>query len=500
MCARRTACRVVRSGHVPCVDRAFTQARNHRSPRIHLEFQSHPRALRRPLVVVALLALASCVANVAAPDVGAEIARTIDTAGTVELRAEGGAYDAAVPVGAALSLRDAVALCVDRDAGLQAALARVRVALADARQARLLPNPILSLVLRVPDGGGRTQIDAGITSELVDILKRPGRVDAADRRLEASIAQALVVALDLVVELRERYAESQAFDELLPLVRARAALLDRLVDLAQARLEFGEGARVDVTTLRGKRVELDIDIAELQRRQRQARIALARLIGVPSGASDWQLDAWAPLPALAKDERTWIEAALARRPEMHAALLELAALGDDAALAALAKWDGTTLGLAAERGDGWALGPSLALPLPLFDMGDARRAKASAQIVAARHELVDLGRGVIEQVRRAHVDFSEACLSLERVRDTLIPLQRDRRREVEDTYLAGHTDVTALLLAEQDLRQTEARLVELEERAAVSLARLERAVGGPAVARDVIEDPNRLPTPPTQRR
>ena len=44
-------------------------------------------------------------------------------------------------------------------------------------------------------------------------------------------------------------------------------------------------------------------------------------------------------------------------------------------------------GLDTERDSDWSLGPSIALPLPIFDSGEARRAKARAQAIAARQRL-----------------------------------------------------------------------------------------------------------------
>jgi outer membrane protein TolC len=67
------------------------------------------------------------------------------------------------------------------------------------------------------------------------------------------------------------------------------------------------------------------------------------------------------------------------------------------------------------------------------------------------------------------------------VRTRLIPLQRERRAQVEAVYLAGEADVTTVLLAEQDLQESQARMVELERKAVVSFVALERAVGGAGV-------------------
>lgn len=433
-----------------------------------------------------LILVASCAARVAAPDAAGEIAHAIGSTSSIELRVEGGPVDAPSQGAERLTLADAVKLAVDRSARLQGALAQVRVALADAQQARLLPNPILSFVLRFPEGGGSADVEAGVSAELAAILKRPRRIDAADKHLRAAVANAVAVGLDVVIDIRERYAAVQSSDELLPLLRERAVLLDRLLEVARSRLELGESARVEVTTIQTQRVELDIDIADAELDRREARVALARAIGEPSAAAEWQLDAWAPTPTQTAGEQAWIGAALKRRPEIQAHVLELAALGDEAALAALALWDGSSIAVEAERDGGdWSLGPGIALPIPIFDLGDARRDRANAQIVAARHDLVELSRQVVEEVRHAFARFTVASSSLARVRDELLPLQRQRREEVESIFLGGQTDVTVLLLAERDLQATQARLVQLEQRAAQSLAELERAVGGPATARDV---------------
>ncbi len=71
--------------------------------------------------------------------------------------------------------------------------------------------------------------------------------------------------------------------------------------------------------------------------------------------------------------------------------------------------------------------------------------------------------------------------NLERVRRELIPLQQQRRQQAEDAYRAGQTDVTPLFLAEQDLRATQARAIDIERETALAQIRLQRAVGGSGV-------------------
>jgi outer membrane protein TolC len=63
-----------------------------------------------------------------------------------------------------------------------------------------------------------------------------------------------------------------------------------------------------------------------------------------------------------------------------------------------------------------------------------------------------------------------------------LPLQRQRREEIEAIYLGGQADITSLIIAEQELRLSQVKLVGLEETRRSARAALERAVGGPAAA------------------
>jgi outer membrane protein TolC len=419
-------------------------------------------------------------------DAFAELARTTDQAEAIHYRSEGVPLDEARAPAAALSLADAVRMTLGSSPELQAALARVRVAEAEADQARLLPNPVLDIVFRF--GGGSTQIDAGVTQGLFGVLSRPRRASAAEDRLGAAVAEAVLVALDLVREVHERHASVQAQDELAGLARERLALLSRFLEVARARLEAGEGTRLDVITLETQAIELELEVEEREAERRRERLSLARLIGRPSGETDWSLAARVEPPTAALVvERDWIARALEARPEIRALRWKLAALGEEAELA---PWEifaeaGAGLGFNHEGGD--SLGPAVATPLPIFDAGGARRERALAAVHEARHELVAAQRRVIEETRRALSDLETARARLARVQDRLLPLEIERRAQVEEVFLAGQVDVTALLFAEQGLQATLTRRVELSTELVNAWSRLERAVGGAGAARSVGE-------------
>lgn len=374
----------------------------------------------------------------------------------------------------------AVARAVRVDPGLQVALARVRAAAAHAAAARTLPNPLLDLVLRSgPDG---TELEATFTQDVVSVLRREERASAADHRLRAAAAEAIVTALDVVAEVEELYVEAQAAAALLPLLEERRDLVERLVAVSRARLDAGEGTRSDVVTLDAQHVEWIVALDRARLDERATRLRLARLLGAPSADATWALEPWTRPSRPARSERDWIEAALASRPEIRARVDELRALDDEAAAGRWSTWDGAAAGAALRLDGDVALGPAVALPLPLFDTGAARRDATDAERLAARHELTRARRQVVEDVRVAYGQLAATSANLERVVETWLPLQRHRRDLAEDAYRAGQTDVTPLYLAEQELRLAETQAIEIEAQAARALVRLRRAAGGSGLA------------------
>lgn len=451
---------------------------------------NHP--FRGPAIsLVSIALLCGCAASPPPHDAEPTIADALGMSAPLTFRTESGPLDEPDESEVALTLSEAVRRAATSDPGLQAALARVRIALADADQARLLPNPVLNFILKFPEDGGKPGIEAELTADIVSILQIPRRSSAADNRLRAACAEAVTTALDVVAEVRERYATVQALDELMPVLDERRRLSARLLQLSHDRLDAGEGVRMDVTTLEAQRVELEVEIAEKEQERRDERLRLSRLIGRPSGEAAWTLDRWQSPQRIMASETAWIEAALAHRPEVQALIWELAALGDDHALTRFAPFDGGGAGAKAERDDGWSIGPSITAPIPIFDLGQAKRAKTASQQIEARHKLTQAQRRVVEDVRRAYQSFAATQANLDRVREELVPLQQQRRSQAEDSYRAGQTDVTALFLAEQDLQASLGKQVALEQATTVSVIRLERAVGGAGIAAKVVP-----PTPP----
>ena len=387
-----------------------------------------------------------------------------------------------------LTLPQAVELALRHSPELQAALARVRIAQADAKQTRLLPNPVLSLAVRFPDGGGKSVIEASLSAELLSLLQRPRQQSAADARLRAACEEAVTAALDIVADVQQRFLTLEALNADAAILAGRKKLLDQLVVIAEARQKAGEAGRLDTLTLEAQRAELTTEILETDAELLDQRLAFARRLGHPASDTNWKLARWTP-PTTPGSEQQWIRTALQHRPDIQSQTWELAALGDEAAIAKYVFAEGTA-GVEAERDGDWTIGPAIDLPLPVFDWGQARRDRATAQVIEARHKMTATHRTAVEEVRRAWGSLAASRRVLDQIETELIPLQEKRREQTEAQFKNGAGDVTAVLLAEQDAQASQSKLVEARKNTAAAYVRLQRAVGGAAVLQPPTTQPN----------
>lgn len=437
------------------------------------------------LGAAALVALAGC-SLPPRPEPEALIAAAASLPDPIAFRSEGEDAESKEATPGMLSFAEAVRLAFIHDPGLQAALSRVRISEAEADQAWLLPNPVLSVALRRPTSGGRPMVDAMLGEDLLSLIQKPGLIRAADQKLRAEAARAVEAALNTLVAVQEAYVTAQALDALVEELLAQRAIIGHVHELAQQRLTVGEGTFLEVTSAEQRQVELETEISERIVEQRQARLLLARLIGDPTGEAAWTLSPWHPEPLPDGTEAAWVATGLDRRPEIQAKRWELAALGTEAGLQWSAALEGTEVGVEGEREEGeWAVGPSLSVPIPIFDLGQARRRRARAAVSQASHELTQARRVVIEEVRRALVAYLATGPIVEKVRTELLPLAELKLRQSESLFTSGEAGLTEVLLAEQDLRMARSRLVELELKSVTSRVRLERAAGGPQAAAEL---------------
>lgn len=325
-----------------------------------------------------------------------------------------------------LSEEQAVAVALVNDRQLLAAYARLGIARAEVVQAGLFTNPVVSGNAKWFSGG--TEIEGSLVTSALDAFLRPLRVRVAEAHLLDERTRLTRELVHATFETRRAYAEVVAAGELVTLRDAAVEsaegsrrLMKRLFDagnvtgLAMAREDAAVG-----------RARLDLHAAESA--VREAREQLNARLGAWGELTTWTAAPAAPAAALTDLERVESRA-VAASLDLAAAR---AAIEGAAQAAGLTEWQGVVpaleIGAAAKReaGDGWGVGPDVALEIPLFDRGNARLAAARAELEARLAEF----EGTAVHVRRAARVFRDRVLTL-----------RERERYLRETYLDARSRV-----------------------------------------------------------
>lgn len=425
-------------------------------------------------------ALSACAAPLPDPGLDTALQATTGADAPLPRRSDGEALDAPPAAGAPLTAPAALAHALQHDAAIQAAAADVDVALAEAEQARLWANPLLGVVGRW--GNGPWAFEASVAAPIVQMLQSPRRASAADHRLRLAVNDALGVAADALANAQRRYVDAQAADVALALRQDELAVLDALLALADSRLRQGEGTQLARAQLAAERFAAEREQVAAARVRQAARLQLAHALGAPSHAADWPLDPWTPPTATVANEAAWTEAALRHRADLRALQCELEALGDEEALAVWWPWQGGTVGAETQRTPQWFTGPNATTPLPLFDRGQAEAKRARAEVVAARHRIVEQARVVVTETRLAHAAFAASAAEAAALRDVGVPACERRRDAARNAQRAGEADAEAALLAERELLAARRAAAVAEHAAALARIDLQRAAGGAAAS------------------
>ena len=373
----------------------------------------------------------------------------------------------------------AVQVALLRNARLQSTFEEIGIAQADLVQAGLLRNPVFSAAWLFGTAPGVQS--AGLIIPFVDLLQRPLRQRVALERADAVTAQVADAVLRLVADVRVAFAEATAAREMLALRESTAQATSASAVVAKAMHDAGNVSDLDLASERTLAAQARVDLRLTRANAAVARERLVRLMGLPTADSSWTVPSRLPLPpddALALER---VEAlAIANRLDFAAAFKETEAAARAAGLTrAFALLPDGQIGVLGEREpDGTFVGPTLQVPLPLFDQGQATVSAAQARYRQAlrRHEA--LRTEVLSDVRALRetlVASRERALYL---RDQVLPLRHLVLVESQKHFNAMDLSLFTLLMAKQGEIDAGVASVGAVKDYWVARAELERAVGG----------------------
>jgi cobalt-zinc-cadmium efflux system outer membrane protein len=398
-----------------------------------------------------------------------------------------------------LTVDRAVRLALLNNRSLQATLEDLGIARAEAVQASLIQNPVFSGHARVPDHGGEggTNLEFALMQSVLDVLYAPLRSRVAKAQFEQTKLQISHEVLQLITEVKTAYYTVQAAEQAHAMQQTVFEAAEAAAELADRQYQAGNIRDFDLWNEQAAYEQARVDLTHSEIALTQSREAMNQLLGL-SGAdvAGWTVAAHLPDPPAGDPSLERLEeTALSQRLDVAALRKEAETFRRALGLARLGILPSAELGYnhEAEPSGEHVTGPMWEAVVPIFDWGQADRARAKAQLRQSQHRLAALEVAVRSDVRALHRRLMAERQLVERYRDRLVPLREqivDSSQKHFNYMLIG---AFQLLQFKQQEITARREYIEAVRDYWIARAELEQVVGGRLPA--VVSTPTPSPTP-----
>ena len=364
-----------------------------------------------------------------------------------------------------LTAEDAVQIAVLNNRDLQAIYSDLGVAQADLVQAGLLRNPILDASVAFHLGPVRPDLQLGVVFGLLEAVYIPLRKRVAVAHFEEAKLRVTGAVLDFVLQVRSAFYTHQANEQMVELRRTVLEALTASFDVSRRLHQAGNITDLDLARDHAALVRSRLDLRSAEVNARQSRERLNDLMGLSGPETEWEIAQRLPdVPAETLQVDDIERSAVTRSLNLGLARQRIVTagqqLGYDKATGLIPSLD---LGAIAEKesDEPWGIGPSVSVPIPIFDQGQARVARATAELRRGQQEYYALAvrvrataRAVLDRLRGAQ----DRALYY---RDIVLPLQERIVSEAQLQYNAMQIGVFELLRDRQQQIEAGVEYVEL---------------------------------------
>jgi outer membrane protein TolC len=330
-----------------------------------------------------------------------------------------------------LSADDAVRIALAYSPALQAALAEGAASSAAATQSARLPNPVFTFERLVRTDGGLRELEMSrmLSVPLLDLLLLPARQRQADDRQQQLRFQLASEVVQAATDARSAWVRAVAAQQSLAYFEQVQTAADAGAELARRMQAAGNFSKLQRARQQAFHAESMAQLARARQGAQSTREALVRSLGLNDAQAEaLKLPGRLPdLPARPKDGVQFNQAMLDERLDVRLAKANLEAVAREQGLTRVTGVvDGLHLGIErnSETGRPPQKGYQLELALPIFDFGDARRARAQASYMAALNRAAAVGVQAASQLREAYGAYRTAYDLSKHYRDEIVPLRK----------------------------------------------------------------------------
>lgn len=329
-----------------------------------------------------------------------------------------------------LTAEHAVRIALLNSPALQQALVTLDLSDALRVQAGRAPNPHFSIAELAE--GDKREIERALRFDVVGLLFLPWKSQWQGRQHELAKLQAAQDIVRLATEVRKAWINAVAAEQSLQYLRDVQAAAEAGAELARRMTRVGNFSRLQQAREQMLLADAAAQLARAQQRAHGAREQLTRLLGLWGAQTQYTLSPRLPELPAQPAALTDVEArALRERLDVRAAVAETTFVADALGLVKTTGYlDGLTLGYkhastvdgAGEREQkhGW----ELELPLPIFDWGSARNARAEAIYLQSAVRVRNVAVQARSEAREAYVNWRSAWDLARHYREEVVPLRR----------------------------------------------------------------------------
>ena len=363
-----------------------------------------------------------------------------------------------------LTVDDAVQIAMLNNRELQAVYSDLGLAQADLVQAGLFKNPILDAAILFPLSGARPDLQLSVVVSLLDALYVPLRKRVATAQFEEAKLRVTGAVLDFTAQVRRAFYVHQANEQLVELRGTIVQALTASLDVSRRLHEAGNISDLDLARDRAQTEGSKVMLRSAESDAQQSREQLNTLLGAWGDNTEWEIDGRMPdIPAEPLQVNGVERVALARSLDLSHGRQRIIVAGQQLGYnRASALVPDVDVGAGAEKegGESWKVGPAITVPIPLFDQGQARIARAAAELRRAQQEYYAVAVRIRSTARAVQDRIAAARDRALYYRDILLPLRERIVTEGQLHYNAMQIGIFQLLRDREQQIETGVAYVE----------------------------------------
>jgi outer membrane protein, multidrug efflux system len=368
-----------------------------------------------------------------------------------------------------LTAEAAVRIALLNNPALQASLATLQVSDADRVQAGRLPNPHFAFG-RMREGD-KVELERMLRFDVLGLLTLPWRMQWQDRQNALAQLQAAQDVIRLAADTRKAWLNAVAAQQTTAYARDAREATEAAAELARRMVRAGNFSRYRQAKEQSQLADAAAQEARARQTAFSAREQLTRILGLWGGQAQYTLPDRLPELPLAPVEWQGAEArALSERLDVRAARDESRYVAESMGLTRatgfinaleLSVKRNTTFDNAAGTRD-TATGWELELPLPIFDWGSARNARAEGLYLQSAARVRDVAVRARSEAREAYHGYRTAYDLARHYRDEVVPLRKFLNEETLLRYNGMLLSVWDLLADTRQQALTVASAIEAQ--------------------------------------